>query len=73
MLLIRLNFHLLAIDHSDRTMQHFQVFVQVLCCTYHTGASRVELLLQQSSKALDLIFWCRNHKIVSMAESIHKL
>ena len=73
MLLIRLNFHQLAIDRSDSAVQHFHFLVQVFCCTDHADASRVELFMQEFSEDLELNFCCRSHKSVSMAESIHKL
>ena len=40
MLLIRLNFHQLAMDHSDSSVQH--LLVHVFCCTDHADVSRVE-------------------------------
>ena len=73
MFLVCFNLHQCVIDHSDRSVQHFQLFVKMFCCTNHADPSRVKIFLQHVSKDLNLIFCCRCHKIISMTESIHKL
>ena len=39
-----------SFDHSDRSVQHFQFFVQIFCCTNHADPSRVKMFLATFSQ-----------------------
>ena len=55
MFLIRFNLNQFIVDQSDRSVQHFQFFVKMSCCTNHADPSRVKFLLQHFSRDLILI------------------